>query len=97
MRAEARETYLRLLKSAKSLGKDSKLNVLSTTYYNLACLDSLEGKKAEAIEWLEKSIREGYIDREWIGRDGDLDPIRGEAAYKVLLANEKLFKEPDPR
>ena len=96
-RAESRETYLRVLKAAKGVKSPAPLNVLSTTYYNLACLDALEGKKAGAIEWLEKSVRAGFIDRAWIRRDGDLNAIRGEPGYLKLLSEEDLFKERIPK
>ena len=69
---------------------------MSTTYYNLACLDALDGKKASAVEWLEKSVRAGFIDRDWIRRDVDLDVLRDEAGYKKLLADEDLFEERFP-
>jgi tetratricopeptide (TPR) repeat protein len=64
-----------------------------TTLYNLACEYSLTGDRAKAVEWLDKAVRAGYQDREWMKKDKDLDPIRGEEAYKKLLADDSLFEK----
>ena len=45
-------------------------------------------------EWLEKAVRGGFRDRQWIERDKDLDPLRGEERYRALLADAKLFEDP---
>lgn len=69
----------------------SKDEYADTTLYNLACLHSLLGRKEKAIEWLQKAVRAGYQDREWMKKDKDLDAIRGEEAYKKLVADDSLF------
>jgi HEAT repeat protein len=64
-----------------------------TTLYNLACEYSLTGDRARALEWLGKAVRAGYQDREWMKKDKDLDPIRGEEAYQKLMADDSLFEK----
>lgn len=64
-----------------------------TTCYNLACLHSLKGSKAKAVEWLDKAVRAGFKDRGWIKKDRDLDNIRDEEGYKKILADDRLFEK----
>ncbi|MBI4574734.1 MAG: alpha/beta fold hydrolase [Planctomycetes bacterium] len=58
-------------------------------YYNIACAHSLAGRKAEAVEWLSRSLDHGFDDLGHIAEDEDLDPIRGEAAFHELLARHR--------
>ena len=61
--------------------------------YNLACAYSLAGKKAEAVEYLRKSVEAGYSNFDHIKRDTDLDNIREEEGYKKLFEDkEKLLR-----
>jgi tetratricopeptide (TPR) repeat protein len=53
--------------------------------YNLACCESLAGRKDEAIEHLRLAIdRSGRI-RSFAAGDSDFDPIRDEPAFKELV------------
>jgi tetratricopeptide (TPR) repeat protein len=62
--------------------------------YNSACAYSLLGDKAKAVEFLEKSIRAGFLDFDHIEKDSDLDNIRDEAGYKAIIeAKEKYIAE----
>lgn len=54
-------------------------------HYNLACSHSLLGQADEAIASLEKAISLGYRDFDFLMRDKDLDPIRGDARFKRLV------------
>ena len=92
-RDEARATYLRLVKAVE----DHKLatsaaTVMPAALYNLACLSSMKGEKGPAVEWLEKAVRAGFKDRQWIRMDRDLEALRNEAGYLKLLADDKLFE-----
>ncbi len=69
---------------------------LPLVLYNLACLASMGGEKARAVEWLERAVRAGYQDRAWIELDQELDAIRGEEGYRKLLADEKLLPKAAP-
>lgn len=95
-RKEAAEAYLRIVDVvAKTPADAGEVDFAGNALYNLACLKSLDGQKAEAVEWLGKAVRGGFRDREWIKRDKDLDAIRGEAGYKALLADDALFEKTD--
>ena len=45
--------------------------------YNLACCESLAGRKADAIEHLRLAIERSGSVREYLAEDSDLDPLRG--------------------
>jgi tetratricopeptide (TPR) repeat protein len=53
--------------------------------YNLACCESLAGRKAEAIEHLRQAIERSERLRSFAAGDSDFDPIREEPAFKELL------------
>jgi hypothetical protein len=55
--------------------------------YNVACGYALAGKKEEALDWLEHSIKGGYNDFAHMREDTDLDSLRNEKRYKRLLAD----------
>ncbi|MHC4599931.1 MAG: S1C family serine protease [Planctomycetota bacterium] len=59
--------------------------------YNVACACSLLGKIDRAVAFLERAVEEGYRDFEHMEEDPDLDPIRGEAGYKDILANREKY------
>jgi beta-lactamase regulating signal transducer with metallopeptidase domain/Flp pilus assembly protein TadD len=56
----------------------------STAMYNLACAYSLNGDRASALQWLEKSINAGFDQRDKINQDPDLNTIRREARFAEL-------------
>lgn len=53
--------------------------------YNLSCIYSLRGKKELALKTLKEAIGLGFDDYEWIRLDKDLDNIRGEEGFKMIL------------
>ena len=53
--------------------------------YNVACIQSLAGKVADALDSLEKSIRNGLTEKRWLERDSNLDPLRLHPRYQELL------------
>jgi tetratricopeptide (TPR) repeat protein len=57
-------------------------------FYNLACLESLTGQEAEAIQHLRKAIELSEQFRAYARQDSDLDAIRDDPAVKELLASE---------
>ena len=66
-----------------------------TWKYNLACSLSRAGKKAEALDALERAIRLGFRDTVAIGNDKDLRPIAGDRRFEDLLAlAERLAGKP---
>ena len=92
-RDEAQAAYLRLIAAVEEHKlTQSAENVLPAGLYNLACLASVKGDKAKAVEWLDKAVRAGFKDRQWIKLDRDLDAIRNEAGYLKLMSDDKLFE-----
>jgi tetratricopeptide (TPR) repeat protein len=56
-------------------------------FYNLACCESLAGRKADAIEHLRLAIEKSDRVRSYLEGDSDLDPLREEPAFQALLAD----------
>jgi hypothetical protein len=55
--------------------------------YNLACCESLAGRKADAIEHLRLALERSESVRSYLAGDPDLDPLREEPAFHALLAD----------
>jgi tetratricopeptide (TPR) repeat protein len=53
--------------------------------YNLACCESLAGRKADAIEHLRLAIEKSDSVRSYLAEDSDLDPVRDEPEFQALL------------
>ena len=53
--------------------------------YNVACIYSLASMKDDALTCLDKAIQNGFGHREWVENDSDLDPIRDDPRFQVLL------------
>ena len=54
-------------------------------FYNLACLESLTGRTADALEHLRRAIEMSEQFRDFAKGDSDLDPIRSEPAFEALV------------
>jgi len=89
MAALQRKQYARAVQLFEQVLKYAPKNPGSL--YNTACAYSLKGDKAEAIDFLRRSLEAGWADFGHIGRDSDLDNIREEAAFKALLADRAKF------
>jgi mannose-6-phosphate isomerase-like protein (cupin superfamily) len=55
-------------------------------FYNLACLESLTGRGADAIPHLQKAIELSEQFREYARQDSDLDAVRDDPAFVELMA-----------
>jgi adenylate cyclase len=53
--------------------------------YNLACHYALAGKPDEAIDYLDKAIRNGFGQRSWLENDSALDSLRDDPRFENLL------------
>jgi tetratricopeptide (TPR) repeat protein len=53
--------------------------------YNVACAESLAGRKNDAIEHLRLAIERNARFREYAAEDSDFDTIRDEAAFRELI------------
>jgi len=56
-------------------------------FYNLACCESLAGRKADAIEHLRVAVERSDQWRSLAAEDSDLDPIRDDRAFKELIGS----------
>ncbi len=81
----------------KGLKVDLKLSRLRPedplVHYNLACSFSLLGKLNESLESLEKAVDLGYDDLMYLVNDSDLDSLRDDENYKVLINKLKKSLE----
>ena len=57
-------------------------------WYDLACIEALDGHPDKAIDCLKKAVDYGYANFRHIEHDPDLDSIRQSAEYKDLLAHK---------
>ena len=81
----------------KGLEADFKLSRLRPkdplVHYNLACSLSLLGRLNKSLESLEKAVAFGYDDLMYLENDSDLDRLRDEERYKVLITKLKKSLE----
>ena len=64
-------------------GKFSHYNI--NALYNLSCTYALLGNKSKALDYLEKSIQNGYTNYQHIQSDTDLDNLRAEPRYGPII------------
>ena len=57
----------------------------SAVYYNVACCESLAGRKQDAIDHLRRAIELSERSREYAKGDSDFDPIRDHPAFKEIV------------
>ena len=53
--------------------------------YNLACTYALAGRTDEAFAALDQSVDAGWRQRGWIENDSDLESLRDDPRFQVLL------------
>lgn len=78
--AEAREFFLI---TASLGGGDAALE------YNLACVESLAGQPAKALQHLKSAFRLGFRDNVGLVKDRDLDPIRPLPEFQSLVREHR--------
>jgi TPR repeat len=54
-------------------------------YYNLGCIYALEGNKAMSLRYLRAALRNGYVARQQMARDGDLRSLAGDPDFEALV------------
>lgn len=74
--------------ATRCLEKAVSLQPNGGNYYNLACGYALSGQKDQAFDALEKAIENGFRGKGQYEGDTDLDSLKADARWKVLL--EKL-------
>lgn len=64
--------------------------------YNVACIQSLAGRTDEAMDSLERSVKNGLSQIQWLENDSNLDPLRPHPRYQALIRSLKT-EMPDPQ
>jgi len=63
----------------------------TTALYNTACGHALKGRKKQALGFLKKAVRAGFVNFAHIESDPDLASLREEAGYRELLENREEY------
>lgn len=88
--AELGHVYTRQGRYELGLAVDQKLARLAprnpTVHYNLACSLALLGFASQALGALECAVELGYADGDFMQQDEDLESVRHEQRFEVLLA-----------
>jgi adenylate cyclase len=53
--------------------------------YNVACIQSLARKYEEALDSLEKAVKNGLNQKGWLEHDSNIDPLRTSPRFKKLI------------
>ena len=61
-------------------------------FYNLACSYSLTEEFDRAMHALEKALKLGYRDFNWLAKDPDLKKLRARPVYAELKEKIRQFK-----
>jgi tetratricopeptide (TPR) repeat protein len=59
----------------------------SELFYNLACCESLAGRRVEALEHLRQAIELSERSRAYAKEDPDFEPLRGDPAFEELVGS----------
>ncbi len=57
---------------------------IADAYYGIACIYSLQGKKTLALQFLEKSLQQGFKDLYRVEIDADMKFVRDGGGWKKL-------------
>ncbi|MEK6321128.1 MAG: tetratricopeptide repeat protein [Acidobacteriota bacterium] len=67
----------------------------ATCMYNVACGYALLNDKDNALFWLERSLAVGFDRPDLLKDDSDLDPLRSDPRFKVILQKVSFTKKSD--
>jgi tetratricopeptide (TPR) repeat protein len=85
--------YTRHGRIADGLKMDRKLVKLqpenATAHYNLACSLALSKRKTDALRELQRAVKLGYRDFDWMQQDPDLEALKHHPDFKALLETLK--------
>jgi len=62
-------------------------------YYNTACAYGRTGQVELGLEWLAKAVEHGWSDAEHLRTDPDMDSLRGDSAFEVLVERADSIHE----
>lgn len=71
--------------ATRCLEKAVQLRPNAGNYYNLACAYALSGNQDQAFDALNKAIENGFKGKAQFEGDSDLDSLKADARWKVLL------------
>ena len=78
---------------ADGLRMDRKLVKLqpqnATAHYNLACSLALSKRKSDALRALQRAVKLGYADFDWMQQDPDLEVLKQHPEFQSLLQTLK--------
>jgi serine/threonine protein kinase/tetratricopeptide (TPR) repeat protein len=57
----------------------------TTVLYSVACMHAVAGESEDALDHLERSVKNGFAHKEWIETDSDFESIRDLPRFKALL------------
>lgn len=69
---------------------------LQACYYNMACAHAQLGNAQESIACLDKSFAAGFDNYNTVREDPDLEPIRKEKDFEVLMQKYEAKKGFNP-
>jgi predicted Zn-dependent protease len=85
--------YTRQGRIADGLRMDRKLVKLqpqnATAHYNLACSLALSKRKTDALRELQRAVKLGYRDFDWMQQDPDLETLKQHPDFQALLQTLK--------
>jgi adenylate cyclase len=53
--------------------------------YNVSCIQSLAGKLDDAMDCLERAVKNGLNEKGWLEHDSNLEPLRRSKRYQALI------------
>ncbi len=80
------EDALKTYEKAFEAGIPPGANTRGLAYYNMACAYVRLKQNDKAFEMLNKTVDEGFVNRQTFETDTDLAPIRTDARFQTLLA-----------
>ena len=68
-------------------------NGFSSDFYNAACTNALAGNNDKAFEHLEKAIKNGWEDIDWLKKDNDLEPLKESNRWSKFIEQLPELKQ----
>jgi len=93
---EATELYQSEKYQESSKIWDKAFNIhsgFSSDYYNSACTNALAGNNNKAFEHLEKAIKNGWEDIDWMKKDSDLASLKSSEKWTDFIKNVSGLKQ----
>ena len=61
----------------------------ATAHYNLACSLALSKRKTDALRELQRAVKLGYRDFDWMQQDPDLEALKQHPKFQSLIESLK--------